>query len=65
MSIVEDIKLYQNKYLYNLERWIEAAYRGWLSGTNLGDDGIWEDQEEEGKVRNTLSFKRKVLRPIP
>jgi hypothetical protein len=37
--------------------WIEAAYRGSFSSTNLGDGGIWEDGEEDGKTRNTLSFK--------
>jgi hypothetical protein len=34
-----------------------AAYRGWLSSTNLGDSGIWEDQDEDGETKNTLSFK--------
>jgi hypothetical protein len=25
--------------------------------TNLGDGGIGEDQEQDGRTRNTLSFK--------
>jgi hypothetical protein len=38
-------------------KWIEAAYRGWPSSTNLGDGRIGEDREQDGRTRNTLSFK--------
>jgi hypothetical protein len=55
-NIAEDIILHQNKWLDPWNEWIEAAYRGWLSSTNLGDGGIWVDQEEDGETRNTLSF---------
>jgi hypothetical protein len=45
--------------------WTETAYRGWLSSTNLGNGGIWEDQEEDGGTKNTLSFEEQLLRPKP
>jgi hypothetical protein len=25
--------------------------------TNLGDGGIWEARDEDGEIKNTLSFK--------
>jgi hypothetical protein len=57
-NIVEDIKQYQRRWVDHLERMnIEAAYRGWLSSTNLGDGGIGEYREQDGRTRNTLSFK--------
>jgi hypothetical protein len=43
---------------------MEAAYRGWLSSTNLGDGGVWEDQEEDGETKNSLSFKGTGLRTL-
>jgi hypothetical protein len=36
---------------------MEAAYRSWLSGTNLGDGGMWEDQNQDGETNNTFCFK--------
>jgi hypothetical protein len=36
---------------------IQAAYRDWLSSTNLGDGRIRKDQDEDGETKNTLSFK--------
>jgi hypothetical protein len=50
---VEDMKLYQKKWLEHLE----GMDGSWLSSTNLGDGGIWEDQDEDGETKNTLSFK--------
>jgi hypothetical protein len=41
---------------------IQAAYRGWLSSTNLGDGRIREDQDEDGDTKNTLSFKGRDLK---
>jgi hypothetical protein len=41
---------------------IEAAYQGWFSSTNLGDGGIWEDQDEDGQTKNILSFKETDLK---
>jgi hypothetical protein len=43
--------------------WIEAAFRGWLSSTNLEDGGIWEDQDEDGETKNSLALNEQVLRP--
>jgi hypothetical protein len=28
-----------------------------FSSTNLGDGGIWEGLDEDGEIKNTLSFK--------
>jgi hypothetical protein len=56
-NIVEDIKLYQKSWLDQLERMDRTAYRGWLSSTNLQDGGIWENRDEDGETKNTLSFK--------
>jgi hypothetical protein len=56
-NIVEDIKLYQKSWLNQLERMDRTAYWGWFSSTNLEDGGIWEDRDEDGETKNTLSFK--------
>jgi hypothetical protein len=32
-------------------------YRSWLSSTNFGDGGTWEDQDKDGETMNTFSFK--------
>jgi hypothetical protein len=32
--------------------WTEVAYRSWLSSTNFGDGGIWEDQNDDGETKN-------------
>jgi hypothetical protein len=53
-KIVEDIKLYQHKWLDHLER-MDRSRLPKLAF--LGDGGIWEDQDEDGETRNTLSFK--------
>jgi hypothetical protein len=39
----------------------KPPYRGRLSSTNLGDGGKWEDQDEDGEIKNTLSFFRPKL----
>jgi hypothetical protein len=31
--------------------------RSWLSSTNLGDGGTWENLDEDGETKNTLSLK--------
>jgi hypothetical protein len=41
-----------------LNEWIEAA------STNLGDGGIGEDREQDGRTRNTLSFKGTGLKTL-
>jgi hypothetical protein len=56
--------LYQKKWLDHLKEWIEATYRGWLSSTNLGDGEIWEDRDEDGETKNTLSFKGTGLKTL-
>jgi hypothetical protein len=61
-NIVEDIKQYQRRWVDHLERMDKAAYRGWPSSTNLGDGGIGEDREQDGRTRNTLSFKETGLK---
>jgi hypothetical protein len=43
----------------------EAAYRSWLSGTNLGDGGISEYLDEDGGTKNILILKEQVLRSRP
>jgi hypothetical protein len=47
--------------LDHLEK-IEAAYPNWLFSINPGDDGMLEDPEKDGKLWNTLSFKRAGLK---
>jgi hypothetical protein len=42
--------------------WIQAAYQSWLSSTNLGDGGIWEDQDEDGETTSTFSLKETCLK---
>jgi hypothetical protein len=42
--------------------WTEAAYRSWLSSTNLGDGGVGEDEDEDGETKKTLSFKETGLK---
>jgi hypothetical protein len=45
--------------------WTEADKRSWLSTTNLTNGGIWEELDEDGETKNTLSLKEQVLRPKP
>jgi hypothetical protein len=56
-NTVEDIKLYQKKLKTTWNEWTEAAYRGWLSSIILGNGAIWEDRDDDGETKNTLSFK--------
>jgi hypothetical protein len=55
-NIVGDIISYQNKWFDPWNKWIEAAYQGWLSSTNLRDGRIWVDQEEDGETRNYVHY---------
>jgi hypothetical protein len=57
-NIVEDIKQYQRRWVDHLNEWIEAAYRGWPSSTNLGDGGIGEDREQDGRDQEHLELQR-------
>jgi hypothetical protein len=57
-------RLKVDNVLEDMDEWTEATYRGWLSSTNPGDGEIWEDQDDDGEIKNTLSFKEQVLRPI-
>jgi hypothetical protein len=61
-NIVKKVKLYQMKGQTTWNEGTEAAYRSWLSSMNLADGGIWEDQDEDGETKSTLSFKGIVLR---
>jgi hypothetical protein len=36
---------------------MKAIYRSWLSSTNLGGSGMWEDQDKDGETKNTVHFK--------
>jgi hypothetical protein len=42
--------------------WAEAAYTNWLFSTNPRADGMLQDPDEDGKIKNTLNFKRTGLK---
>jgi hypothetical protein len=56
-NIVEDIKQYQRRWVDHLERMDRSRLPRMAFQYNLGDGGIGEDQEQDGRTRNTLSFK--------
>jgi hypothetical protein len=53
--------MYQRICYVIWNEWTEAAY---LSSTNRGDGGIWEDLDEDGETKNTLSFKGTGLKDL-
>jgi hypothetical protein len=61
-NIVLGIKLYQKKWLYDLERMDRSRLPELAFQYQLGNGGIWEDQDEDGETKNTLNFKGEGLK---
>jgi hypothetical protein len=53
---IRKYKTAQNQ-IYRLNKWMEIA--------NLADDEIWKKIDEDGKTKDTLSFKGTDTRPKP
>jgi hypothetical protein len=51
-NIAEHIEMFESNWLDHRKR----MDKSWISSTNLVDGGMWEDQDEDGETKKTLSF---------